>query len=53
MIKIYLIDQSKDEWEAKEYTHYDCRKELFFVFKGGKAVGMYNISQIKKIIVTE
>lgn len=52
MIKIYLIDGTKDEWELeKECTHYDCRKELLFIFNGTRAVGMYNIAQIKKVIV--
>lgn len=50
-LEVYLIDGTIDTWGQSEYTTYDIRKELFFVFKNNQAVGIYKLSEVQKIIV--
>ena len=50
-IYIYMIDRAIDTWQSSEFTEYDIRKDLFFIFKNNQAVGIYNLSELKKIIV--
>lgn len=50
-MEVYLIDGIIDTWQTPEFTDYDIRKDLFFIFKNNQAVGIYNLSGLKKIIV--
>lgn len=50
-IYIYMIDGVVDTWKSSEFTEYDIRKDLFFIFKNNQAIGIYNLSELKKIIV--
>lgn len=50
-LEVYLIDGAIDTWQSSEFTEYDIRKDLFFIFKNNQAVGIYNLSELKKIIV--
>lgn len=50
-IYIYMTDGAIDTWQSSEFTDYDIRKELFFVFKNNQAVGIYKLSEVQKIIV--
>lgn len=50
-IYIYMTDGIIDTWQTPEFTDYDIRKDLFFIFKNNQAVGIYNLSELKKIIV--
>ena len=51
MIYITMIDGSYREWGAEEYTDYMVNNNLFVIIKGSKWVGIYNLEQIKEIMV--
>lgn len=50
-IYIYMTDGAIDTWQTPSFTDYDIRKDLFFIFNKNQAVGIYNLSELKKIIV--
>lgn len=51
MIYITMIDGSYREWGTEEYTDYMVNNNLFVIIKGSKWVGIYNLEQIKEIMV--
>ena len=50
-IYIYMTDGTIDTWKPSEFTEYDIRKDLFFILANNQAVGIYNLSEVQKIIV--